>query len=235
MPAFRPVESAPNAGPHAPAPGPRARAGSLALAALCLPLALSLLAGCASPEGLKDEGRARRVTAPLELWPQYSPAPLRENENPAALKPLTALPRVPSGDLTHVDPLTILDADFAASGAAPPPPGSVRRPVLHDLTDDGKPDLIAVVDLDRRTSELRVYTVRDAVVTRILALRAVLAGVELAAGHLAVREPTKDPRYVSVTDYVWDGHAMGLWDLTLDVAHKPKPSSPPPTPAGRAA
>ncbi|MCZ0974631.1 hypothetical protein O1L55_31920 [Streptomyces albulus] len=125
----------------------------------------------------------------------------------------------------HADPLAVLDADFAASGAAPPAPGSVRRPELHDLTDDGKPDLIAVVDVDRRTSELRVYTVRKTVVTRILALRGVLAGVELAAGHLAIREPTKDPRYVSVTDYVWDGNSMGLWDLTLDLAHKPKPTT----------
>ncbi|MEW1654466.1 MULTISPECIES: hypothetical protein [unclassified Streptomyces] len=214
--------------------GPRRRplGHPLALAALALLLPLSLLAGCASPEGLKDEGRARRVNAPLELWPEYAPAPLRESENPTALKPLPALPRVPSGDMTDVDPLAVLDADFTSSGHAPPRPESVRRPALHDLTDDGKPDLIAVVDLDRRTSELRVYTVRDGVVTRILALRAVLAGVELAAGHLAVREPTNDPRYVSVTDYVWDGRTMDLWDLTLDLVRRPRPSSPSPAPTG---
>ncbi|WP_438487484.1 hypothetical protein [Streptomyces sp. S186] len=192
---------------------------------------LALLAGCASPEGLQDEGRARRVNAPLALWPTYAPAPLRENENPAVLKPLPALPRIPGGTMAAADPLAVLDADFTSSGGTPPAPRSVRRPELHDLTDDGKPDLIAVVDLDRRTSELRVYTVRKGVVTRILALRAVLAGVELAAGHLAVREPTKDPRYVSVTDYVWDGHTMGLWDLTLDVARKPQSSRSAATPA----
>lgn len=221
MSAFCPAGSAPVDHARTPAPVPRARVRPLALAAALL----ALLAGCASPEGLKDEGRARQVTAPLDLWPRNSPAPLRENENPAALKPLPELPRIPSGDMGHADPLAVLDADFAASGAAPPAPGSVRRPELHDLTDDGKPDLIAVVDVDRRTSELRVYTVRKTVVTRILALRGVLAGVELAAGHLAIREPTKDPRYVSVTDYVWDGNSMGLWDLTLDLAHKPKPTT----------
>ncbi|MFF0625833.1 hypothetical protein [Streptomyces sp. NPDC004296] len=228
-PAFRPAWSASAARPRTPTPAPRALAAPLALAA-ALPLAL--LAGCASPEGLKDEGQARRVNAPLELWPRYSPAPLRENENPAALKPLPALPRIPSGSMADADPLAVLDADFTASGGTPPEPGTVRRPELHDLTDDGKPDLIAVVDLDDRTSELCVYTVRKEVVTRVLALRAVLAGVELAAGHLAIREPTKDPRYVSVTDYVWDGRSMGLWDLTLDLARKPKPSSPAPGPAG---
>ncbi|ANZ18047.1 lipoprotein [Streptomyces noursei ATCC 11455] len=227
-PALRPAGRAPAARPRTPAPVPRALAAPLALTLALLPSAL--LAGCASPEGLKDEGRARRVNAPLALWPRYSPAPLRENENPAVLKPLPTLPRIPSGTMADADPLAVLDADFTSSGGTPPRPASVRRPELHDLTDDGKPDLIAVVDLDRRTSELRVYTVRHAVVTRILALRGVLAGVALAAGHLAIREPTKDPRYVSVTDYVWDGRSMGLWDLTLDVARKSRPSSPAPAP-----
>ncbi|WP_241777722.1 hypothetical protein [Streptomyces sp. CT34] len=199
-------------------------------AVAALALALVPVAGCASPEGLKDDGQARSVHAPHELWPQYTPAPLRESDNPAALKPLHGVPRIPAGDMTHADPLAVLDADYTSDGDRAPAPRSVRRPELHDLTDDGKPDLITVVDLDRRTSDLRVYTVRNAVVTRILALRGVLAGVELAAGHLAVREPTKDPRYVSVTDYVWDGHSMGLWDLTLDLAHKPKPSPGPPSP-----
>ncbi|WP_236572751.1 hypothetical protein [Streptomyces sp. GS7] len=209
--------------PAGPTPTTRTTVAALALA-------LVPLAGCASPEGLKNDGPARSVHAPQELWPRYTPAPLRESDNPAALKPLPGVPHVPGGDMTHVDPLAVLDADYTSDGDRAPAPRSVRRPELHDLTDDGKPDLIAVVDVDRRTSDLRVYTVRNAVVTRILALRGVLAGVELAAGHLAVREPTKDPRYVSVTDYVWDGHSMGLWDLTLDLAHKPKPSPGAPSP-----
>jgi hypothetical protein len=199
----------------------RRRRARVALASFAVLVPFALGSGCASLEGLKSDGRAREVKAPLALWPEYSPAPPNREDNPAALKPVPGVPRIPGGDMTAADPLAVLDADLAAEGRPPPDPKTVRRPLLYDLTDDGRPDLITVVDLDRRTSELRVYSVRDQVVTRVLFVRGVLAGVELAAGHLAVRQPTEDPRYVSVTDYVWNGDSMGLWDLTLDEARKP--------------
>ncbi|MGW7490601.1 hypothetical protein [Streptomyces sp. NPDC054786] len=173
-------------------------------------------------EGLQSEGRAPDVDAPLVLWPNYSPAPPSRDDNPVALVPVPHVPRIPSGTMTEANPLAVLDADIAAQGRTPPAPKSVRRPELHDLTGDGKPDLIMAVNLDPRNSELRVYSVRGKVVTRILVLRGVLAGVELAAGHLAIREPTKDPRYVSVIDYLWDGDSMSLWNLTLDDARTPQ-------------
>ncbi|MFI7099858.1 hypothetical protein ACIBK8_10920 [Streptomyces sp. NPDC050161] len=194
---------------------------ALTLAALA---PLALVVGCAGLEGLQSDGQARDVKAPLALWAGHSPAPLGRDENPAVLKAVPGVPHIRSGSMADADPLTVLDADLTDDGRPPPNPKSVRRPVLHDLTDDGKPDLIMAVDVDSRTSELRVYSVRHQVVTRVLALRGVLAGVELAAGHLAVREPTKDPRYVSVTDYLWDDGQMTLWDLTLDEARKPQPA-----------
>ncbi|MFJ6750684.1 MULTISPECIES: hypothetical protein [unclassified Streptomyces] len=194
-------------------------------ASLAVLSSLVLVAGCAGLDGLKSDGQARDVKAPVPLWPEYSPAPLGRDENPAALKPVPDVPHIPSGSMADADPLAVLDADMAGQGRTPPAPKSVRRPVLHDLTDDGKPDLIMAVDVDSRMSELRVYSVRNQVVTRVLAMNGVLAGVELAAGHLSVREPTKDPRYVSVTDYVWDGDSMALWDLTLDEPRKPQTSS----------
>ncbi|MEJ8648709.1 hypothetical protein WKI65_11585 [Streptomyces sp. MS1.AVA.3] len=183
---------------------------------------LALLAGCAGVEGLQSEGRARDVDAPLVLWPEYSPAPPGRDENPVALVPVPNVPRIPSGTMADANPFAVLDADIAAQGRTPPAPKAVRRPELHDITGDGKANLIMAVDLDPRTSELRVYSVRHTVVTRVLVLRGVLAGVDLAAGHLVIREPTKDPRYVSVTDYVWDGHSMSLWNLTLDDARTPQ-------------
>ncbi|MEV6568284.1 hypothetical protein [Streptomyces kronopolitis] len=200
-----------------PGTGPAPR--TVAAAAVA---ALALLTGCTNLEGLQSEGRARDVDAPLVLWPGYSPAPPSRNENPAVLVPVPGVPRIPGGSMAAANPLAVLDADIAAQGRTPPAPSAVRPPVLHDLTDDGKPDLLMAVNLGPRSSELRVYAVRKTVVTRILVLRGVLAGVELAAGHLAVREPTKDPRYVSVTDYVWDGHEMDLWNLTLDDARTPQ-------------
>ncbi|MFH8346095.1 hypothetical protein [Streptomyces sp. NPDC018045] len=199
------------------------------VAPFVVPLPLALAAGCAGVAGLHDDGRARNVKAPLALWADRTPAPRVRDEDPGDQRAVPGLARVPSGDMKDVDPAAVVRADFAADGDRPPTPSAVRSPVLHDLTDDGKPDLISAVDLDARSSLLRVYSVRNEVVTRVLALRAVLAGVELAAGHLAVREPTKDPRYVSVTDYVWDGSRMGLWDLTLDDYRTPQ--NPLPTPA----
>ncbi|MEV5597031.1 hypothetical protein [Streptomyces sp. NPDC052496] len=185
-------------------------------------LPLALVAGCAGVAGLHDDGRARNVKAPLALWADRTPAPRIRDEDPGDQRAVPGLARVPSGDMKDTRPEAVVRADFAADGDHPPAPDAVRSPVFHDLTDDGKPDLISAVDLDARTSLLRVYSVRNQVVTRVLALRAVLAGVELAAGHLAVREATKDPRYVSVTDYVWDGSRMGLWDLTLDDYRTPQ-------------
>ncbi|GES33875.1 hypothetical protein AB0G60_23775 [Streptomyces angustmyceticus] len=197
------------------------------LATLGVLVSLALLAaGCADVEGLESEGRARDVDAPLVLWPDYSPAPPRRDENPAALVPVPHVPRVPSGSMADAKPLTVLDADIAGQGQTPPAAKAVRRPELHDVTGDGKPDLLMAVNLDPRDSELRVYTVRGSVVTRVLALRGVLAGVELAAGHLAIREPTKDPRYVSVIDYLWDGDSMSLWNLTLDDARTSQTPQP---------
>ncbi|MEU9113879.1 hypothetical protein AB0D04_19375 [Streptomyces sp. NPDC048483] len=207
----------------------RARAALTSLALLG-PL-LALLAGCAGLDGLQGEGRARDVKAPLALWPEYSPAPLPRAQNPDARRTVPGLARIPSGSMAAADPLTVLDTDIASGGATPPAPKAVRRPVLHDLTGDGKPDLIMVVDLDRRTSELRAYSVQKQRVTRVLLVRGVLAGVELAAGHLVIREPTKDPRYVSVTDYAWDDGELGLWDLTLDDARTPQTPSQPPSPS----
>ncbi|MEU7155107.1 hypothetical protein [Streptomyces chrestomyceticus] len=199
------------------------------MALTVLPLPLALAAGCAPVAGLHDDGRARDVKAPLALWADRTPAPRVRDEDPGDQRAVPGIARVPSGSMQDTDPSAVVRADIAADGDRPPAPGAVRNPVLHDLTDDGKPDLISAVDLDARTSLLRVYSVRDQVVTRVLAMRAVLAGVELAAGHLAVREPTKDPRYVSVTDYVWDGRRMGLWDLTLDeyrAPQNPLPTAP---------
>lgn len=95
----------------------------------------------------------------------------------------------------------------------------MRPGVLHDLTGDGREELITALDVDGRLSELRVYTVRDdGRIARILARRGVLEGVEVAAGHLAVREPTSNPQYSSVSDYVWDDRtrSMSLSQLTLD-------------------
>ncbi|MEU6309643.1 hypothetical protein [Streptomyces sp. NPDC047014] len=208
--------------------------------------ALALLlgaTGCADVEGLQSEGDRGTVHAPRTLWKDIRPAPPDAAERPGTAAVVPGLPKVRGLDLSTVDALDVVRADVASAVAqdggtgrlvdprAPQrlalctqavdggPDCPVRPAVLHDLTGNGRDELITAVDLDGRLSELRVYTVRDdGSIARILSRRAVLEGVEVAAEHLAVREPTTNPKYVSVSDYVWDPRAgiMNLSQLTLD-------------------
>ncbi len=203
----------------------------------------AVLTGCADVEGLQSEGDLGTVHAPQSLWKDIRPSPPKPDQEPGTAAVVPGLPEVAARSMRGVDALDVVRADItsaakqdAGSGRLVDPravrrlalctqavdggPGCpVRSPVLHDLTGDGREELITALDLDGRLSELRVYTVRDdGRIARILSRRAVLEGVEVAAEHLAVREPTSNPQYVGVSDYVWDPKAgiMNLSQLTLD-------------------
>ncbi|WP_330331387.1 hypothetical protein OHS33_17675 [Streptomyces sp. NBC_00536] len=228
--------------------------------ACALPVLAALLAataGCADTEGLRSQGDLGVVHAPQTLWKDVHPAPPDAGQAPGRAAVVPGLAVVPGGDMRGVDVLDVVRADITAAtrqdggtgrlvdpravqrlalctdapGGGPDCP--VRPGVLHDLTGNGKEELIAALDIDGRVSELRVYTVQaDGRIARILARRGVLEGVEVAAGHLAVREPTSNPKFISVSDYVWDPGAgiMNLSDLTLDdcpaAAHPAVPCPP---------
>ncbi|WP_327354727.1 hypothetical protein [Streptomyces sp. NBC_01304] len=224
---------------------------TLLLAALGLTLAATLTA-CTDAEGVHSDGPMDDVTAPLTLWPDTVPSHASAEQRPGTPTTVDGVPKVPSGDMDDADALEVVKADIAESGRTDKGSGRlvspqavkrladctgkacpVRKPVLHDLTGDGKDELITAVDIDGRTSELRVYTVRRGQVVRVLARRAVLEGVEVAAGHLAIREPTSNPEYVSVSDYIWDDAAMDgkgamvLSGVTLDECRSRKSSDEP--------
>ncbi|MER5731028.1 hypothetical protein ABT084_22340 [Streptomyces sp. NPDC002138] len=214
--------------------------------ASALPVLAALLAataGCADTEGLRSQGDLGVVHAPQTLWKDIHPEPPGPGQAPGRAAVVPGLDVVPGGDMRGVDALAVVRADLTSAtrqdggtgrlvdpravqrlalcteeaGGGPDCP--VRPGVLHDLTGNGKDELITALDLDGRVSELRVYTVQDdGRIARILARRGVLEGVEVAAEHLAVREPTSNPKYISVSDYVWDPGAglMNLSDLTLD-------------------
>ncbi|MEV7415974.1 hypothetical protein [Streptomyces sp. NPDC089919] len=209
---------------------------------LCGLVLVGALAGCADEEGLRSEGDLGEVRAPLTLWPDSHPSPLGPGQKAGESVVVPGAPAVPGGDLHEADVLGILRADVSAAtredtgtgrladprtvqrlalcaqSGKPDPGCPVRPPVYYDLTGDGKDDLITAVDVDGRLTELRVYTLRDGKVTRVLARRGVLEGVEVAAEHLAVREPTSNPALVAISDYVWDAQAkaMVLSQVTLD-------------------
>ncbi|MGW1767329.1 hypothetical protein ACWCQL_25110 [Streptomyces sp. NPDC002073] len=226
-------------------PAARAVAGGLVLC--------GVVAGCADADGLRDEGDRGEVHAPQALWPDVRPSPPVPGQHAGPSATVPGLPTVPDGDMRGADVLSVVRADITAAtrqdggtgelvdpravqrlalcpARGNPPAGCpVRPPVFHDLTGDGKDELITAVDVDGRLSELRVYTVRAGKVTRVLARGSVLEGVEVAAEHLAVREPTSNPAYVAISDYEWDPDVgtMTLQQLTLDECASLKENSTP--------
>ncbi|MER5809690.1 hypothetical protein ABT143_16085 [Streptomyces sp. NPDC002033] len=215
-------------------------------AVMVLAAVLAAAAGCADTEGLRDGGDLGTVHAPRSLWKDIHPAPPGPGQQAGAPAVVPGLPEVPARTMRGVDALAVVRADITAATAEDGGTGRlvdpraaqrlalcsrardggpdcpVRPGVLHDLTGDGREELITALDVDGRISELRVYGVRDdGRVARILARRGVLEGVEVAAEHLAIREPTTNPQYISVSDYVWDPKtgSMSLSQLTLDECH----------------
>ncbi|MFF4328077.1 hypothetical protein ACFYZT_16340 [Streptomyces sp. NPDC001591] len=228
---------------------PRHRLAAPALAAV-----LAVTAGCADVEGLENQGDRGTAHAPRTLWKGYYPDPPSPGQQPGAAAVVPGLPRVPGLSMRGVDALAVVRADITSATAEDGGTGRlvdpraaqrltlctqavdggpacpVRPGVLHDLTGNGREELITALDLDGRLSELRVYTVQDdGRIARILSRRGVLEGVEVAAEHLAVREPTSNPAYISVSDYVWDPNtrSMSLSQLTLDAC--PTPTGVPPS------
>ncbi|MER7764643.1 hypothetical protein [Streptomyces sp. NPDC097619] len=234
-------------------PSPIARRTRALLGALLLGPVAGAAAGCADVEGLRDDGDLGEVHAPQALWKGIRPEPPGPGQRPGQPTPVPGLPTVPSGGVKAAGVLEVVRADLTAAGRqdggtgrlvdpravrrlAPCPAGGdpgpdcpVRPAVFHDLTEDGVPEMITAVDIDGRLSELRVYTVREGRVTRVLSRRAVLEGVEVAAGHLAVREPTSNPELVAISDYVWDPDKGGmvLEAVTVDDCPSVKESAKP--------
>ncbi|MCM1965739.1 MULTISPECIES: hypothetical protein [unclassified Streptomyces] len=227
---------------------------------LLLAAALSATAGCANVEGLQNDGDLGTAHAPRTLWKDFRPDPPAPGQQSGAATAVPGLAKVPSLSMQGVNAVDVVRADITAANAADAGTGRlvdpraiqrialctqavdggpdcpVRPAVLADVTGNGRAELITALDIDGRLSELRVYTVQDdGTITRILSRRGVLEGVEVAAEHLAVREPTSNPKKVSISDYVWDPEAgiMNLSQLTLDEC--PNEGDPCPAAGPRAA
>ncbi|MFJ6047452.1 hypothetical protein [Streptomyces sp. NPDC092307] len=212
-------------------------------AVMVIAVLLAGCAGCADVEGLQSDGDLGTVHAPKSLWKDIRPEPPAPDQKPGTAAVVPGLPKVTDLSMRGVDALSVVRADVTSAAEQDGGTGRlvdpragrrlalctqavdggpdcpVRPAVLHDLTGNGREELITALDIDDRVSELRVYTVQDdGSIARILSRRGVLEGVEVAAEHLAVREPTTNPAYVSVSDYVWDPKAgiMNLSQLTLD-------------------
>ncbi|WP_157878729.1 hypothetical protein [Streptomyces sp. CT34] len=180
--------------------------------------AVALLGGCGFSAGLRNAGPAPSVSVPASpspLWPGYTPTPGSGNGfvyTPPVRPPLPGI-TVPPGGLKKISPVALLTADPDVGGELGKSlrncPGSscpLRPPVYPDLTGDGRPAVVLVID-DHGFADLHVY-----VATSGNSVRQVLSysanGVVDAGtvGHDLVIKSSGD--HQDVTRYHWNGKIM---------------------------
>ncbi|QIY54334.1 hypothetical protein HEP86_07230 [Streptomyces sp. RPA4-5] len=94
-------------------PGAALRAGALAIVVAG---AAVLLGGCQEGDAPRSAGHATALTAPQRLWPdrKAAPPPSPATGGQETPQSLTALPRVPSGDIRKVSTGSVLLAQIDA-------------------------------------------------------------------------------------------------------------------------
>ncbi|MGD3112074.1 hypothetical protein [Streptomyces sp. YGL11-2] len=165
-------------------------------------------------------------------------------------QPLTALPRVRSGDIRKVSAGSVLLAQIDVDKRHGQPvfdkdeerkirscadkPGSdscpVRAPEYHDLTGDGKDELIVGVRSGSNLLVIYAYTLKNGVVTSILDSTSSPQSVEVADHKLVIHEPGDAPGYESRTVYAWDARQQVMTIQDVGYGRRAPASA---TPSGR--
>ncbi|MET8828234.1 hypothetical protein ABZX40_02790 [Streptomyces sp. NPDC004610] len=197
-----------------------------------LATALLLLGGataCGDAGELRDAGTAPTASSPERLWPELAPAtspafPLEETDREVVQGVLP-----PGDDLREVDPAALVDAEIAAHPedytAAKAPyrqtaermdacgqegdDGRERCPVLssyyRDLTGDGRAELtLGFRLLPGGLTAVRIYTVEDHRVVRVMSWDDAFRSAELAERALIMRLPSDVPGYDYRLQWTWD-------------------------------
>ncbi|MGW3230866.1 hypothetical protein [Kitasatospora sp. NPDC001095] len=205
-------------------PPPRRRPAAVpaaALAGLAAVLALAALAfGRATPGGLRDQGPGQVVTPPAvrqPLWPDLPTYPPPDTtaadvtqEPPQPVPDLT----VPGRDITAVDIRAVLAKDPKVGAEERQALGSctgcsIRTPEFRDLTEDGRPELLAVVTTPRQVV-LHVYTLVEDRLLPILQVPVLPTFNAATIGtDLWLYEPTSVDARTS-SHYAWDGKRLVL-------------------------
>ncbi|MFH8403408.1 hypothetical protein ACH4FX_01360 [Streptomyces sp. NPDC018019] len=188
------------------------------LAATCL------LGGCAGTGEPESAGHTRPASAPERLWAgSKPPEPLGPPNSAGKPTPLRALPRVPSGDIHAVAPLTIARAAAGPLDASDDTvkkikecrsvgqrPCAVQAPRYRDLNGDGKDDMLLATETGGSWVSLWAFTVKDGVVTQILAVSNRARSVELSGRDVIVWEPVDTGGYDMRRIYSWDEHLKAM-------------------------
>ncbi|MER7622731.1 hypothetical protein [Streptomyces sp. NPDC126503] len=213
---------------------------------------LTLAAGCgAAGEGrLESAGPTSTAVGPVRLWPDLPPAtnpPIDYGETDNERVPGIA---VTAGDVHTVDPLAVVRAEVRArpdtvSGPNGVYAGTVRaigacaggagsagcplmEPYYHDLTGDGRDELIAGIRLPDQQVAVLVYRAERGGLTRVLSTVEQVISVELAGRDLIMRVGSAGiPGYEYRTAWSWDEDQGSMLPARDEIVRVRPPGSVP--------
>ncbi|WP_329063476.1 hypothetical protein [Streptomyces sp. NBC_01429] len=207
-------------------PPRRVAAGTALATTAALALALS---ACAGQSGLRSAGPTPTAIGPVRLWPGLPPIsapPLDFGESTRERVPGI---KVAHDDIDAVSPVAVVRAEAAAhpddltgidglpretaarlagcgEGARRGPGCPVLRAYHHDLTGDGRDELIIGIELPYQQLAVRCYTAEQGGLIRIMSTSDQIVGAELAGRDLILRVVSAGiPGYEYRTAWSWDG------------------------------
>ncbi|MFI6037074.1 hypothetical protein ACIBBD_23440 [Streptomyces sp. NPDC051315] len=234
----------------------------LVLAVASAALLASATVACGDAGGLRGAGPTPTAISPARLWPQLTPAssPAWDIDE-ADTEPVKGV-GVPGDDVREVDPVAVVRAEIAANpddydgdkapyrdtadgmadcaGHGGPGGAGSRCPVLQpyyrDLTGDGRPDLtLGFRLLPGDLTAVRVYTVDQHRLVRVMAWEDAVSAVELAGRSVIIRSPSDLAEYEYRLQWTWDPERKAML-LTHDEMLRsdrrgPGPGKPSPSPS----
>ncbi|MFJ4923375.1 hypothetical protein [Streptomyces sp. NPDC088725] len=242
-------------------PTHRVAAGAVP-AAIAAALCFSLSA-CVNEGGLQSAGPTRAALGPVPLWPDLPPISAPPIDFGESDKERVPGVRVPDDDVHRVDPVAVVRAEARAQPenadsnaidtdptvlpgqtvaqladcAVTPAACPVLRPYHHDLTGDGRDELIVGITLPDKQLAVRCYRAERGGLTRIMTTSDQITAVELANRDLIVRVVSAGiPGNEYRTTWSWNARQKVMLPAREEIipTHSPSPSSPvsgPPEPA----
>ncbi|MFE3324719.1 hypothetical protein [Streptomyces sp. NPDC059176] len=208
-----------------------------------------LLSGCGNAGGLESAGSTPTAVGPVELWPDLPPIsvpPVDYGESDTRRVPGIA---VPNGDVHAVSPTAVVQDDVSAQPAkgaredglseatvrrirdctAQPQACPILRAHYHDLTGDGKDELIIGITLPDKQTSIRVYMPEDGGLTRIMEDAEPIVSVSLAGRDLIMRSLSAGiPGYEYRTAWSWDERQRAMLPARDEIIRiKPSTSATP--------